>query len=154
MLKFSFVDIFNFYLWGCIINILIVVILCIYDKTIRIMVRDWENTIIFVVSSYVGIYLFLENNFEYCLEKLHKYNKTIYAIVITIIAKKIPNKENMLKEYFDRIHKNKIKATKDKIIRYFHEEDDFDTYDCIYFNRRWDYYREVEEKFIRRYLKR
>lgn len=91
---------------------------------------------------------------EYWLEDLYKFNKTIYAVVITIIAKKVPNRKNMLIEYFDRIHKNKIRATKNKIIRYFHEEDAFDTYDGIYFNRRWDYYGEVEERFIRRYLKR
>lgn len=154
MLKFSFVDIFNFYLWGCIINILIVISLVLYHKSINKMCEGWKHIIVFIFTSYVGVFIFLKEQGEYWLEDLYKFNKTIYAVVITIITKKVPNRKNMLIEYFDRIHKNKIRATKNKIIRYFHEEDDFDTYDGIYFNRRWDYYGEVEERFIRRYLKR
>ncbi|MEJ6466500.1 hypothetical protein [Fusobacterium ulcerans] len=158
MLKFSFVDIFNFYLWGCIINITIVVILCIYDKSIKIMVRDWKNTMLFVIASYIGTYIFLEDNFEYWLEKLHKLNKTMYAVVITIIAKKIPNRKNMLVQYFDRVGSNKIRVTKSKMIRYFHKNrdkfDDWDEDDSSYFDKKWEYYGSVEKRFIRRYLKR
>ena len=158
MLKFSFVDIFNFYLWGCIINIMIVLALCIHDKSIKIMIRDWKNTIIFVISSYFGTFLFLKTNFEYWLEKLHKLNKTIYAVVITIIAKKIPNRKNMLVEYFDRVGSNKIRVTKSKMIRYFHKNrdkfDDWDEDDSSYFDKKWEYYGDVEKRFIRRYLKR
>lgn len=153
MLSFDWRDIINFYFWGCIINIAIVIVLCIRDKSIKIMIRDWKNTIIFVISSYVGTFLFLKENFEYWLEKLHKLNKTMYAVVITIIAKKIPNRKNMLIEYFD-----KVKVTKVKMIRYFHKDrdefDDWDEYGSSYFDKTWEYYGEVEKRFIRRYLTR
>lgn len=161
MLKFSFVDIFNFYLWGCIINILIVVILCICDKTIRIMVRDWKNTIIFVVSSYVGIYLFLEDNFEYWLEKLYKFNKTIYSFLITIQAGYKPTRKNRIKQYWEKKSYHDLKVTGEKMSRYFAKKRGYIeelakgyTWETVYTEYYWEYIREVEKRFIRRNLKR
>lgn len=50
------------------------------------MVRDWK-THAFCDSKAIQVHIFLEDNFEYWLEKLHKLNKTMYVVVITIIAK-------------------------------------------------------------------
>lgn len=160
MLKFSFVDIFNFYLWGCIINIITVIALCIHDKSIKIMIRDWESTLVFIMSSYIGLYYFLKENIDLFFEYIYKRNKTLYSFLITIQAGDKPTKENRIKQYWEKKSYHNLKVTGDKMSRYFMKKRGYIeelakgyVWETVYTECYWEYIRAVEIRFIKRYSK-
>lgn len=145
MLKFSLIDIFNFYIWGCVLNIFIVIIACIIGKksikfksksfvieSLKVIVASWY-TLIFLIGQLIDI---IEN-------KTIKY-PMVCSVIKCIHNLKIPSKKNVLHYYFYVKYGKKINMTKTKLKRYFKAEE-------VYFFDELDYKIDVCNRFVDRY---
>lgn len=145
MLKFSLIDIFNFYIWGCVLNVFIVIIACIIGKksikfkskifvieSLKVIVASWY-TLIFLIGQLIDI---IEN-------KTIKY-PMVSSVIRCIHNLKIPSKKNVLYYYFYVKYGKKINITKTKLKRYFKAEE-------VYFFDELDYKIDVCNRFIDKY---
>lgn len=145
MLKFSLIDIFNFYIWGCVLNIFIVIIACIISKksikfksksfvieSLKVIVASWY-TLIFLIGQLIEI---IEN-------KTIKYPMAC-SVIKCIHNLKIPSKKNVLYYYFYVKYGRKINITETKLKRYF-KQDYVSLFDEL------DYKVYVSKRFINRY---
>lgn len=145
MLKFSLIDVFNFYIWGCVLNIFIVIIACIIGKksikfksksfvieSLKVIVASWY-TLIFLIGQLIDI---IEN-------KTIKY-PMVCSVIKCIHNLKIPSKKNVLYYYFYVKYDRKINITETKLKRYF-KQDYVSLFDEL------DYKVYVSKRFINRY---
>lgn len=145
MLKFSLIDIFNFYIWGCILNVFILIIACIIGKkSIKFKSKSFviESLKVIVVSWYTLIFL-IGQLIDIIENKVVKY-PMVCSIIKCIHNLKIPSKKNVLYYYFYIKYGKKINITETKIKRYFKQ-------DYVSLSDELDYKIYVSRRFVNRY---